>query len=49
MRAYARQGQRVLALRVSDEAAANLKRELDLEPSPLTQWLADTLRAGKSI
>ena len=49
MRGYARQGQRAPALRVFDEAAANLKRELDLEPSPLTQWLADALRAGKSI
>lgn len=49
MRAYARQGQRALALRVFDEAAVNLKRELDLEPSPLTQWLAGALRTGKSI
>jgi DNA-binding SARP family transcriptional activator len=49
MRGYARQGQRSLALRVYAETAANLKRELDLGPSPLSQWLADTLRAGKSI
>ncbi|HFQ93809.1 MAG TPA: hypothetical protein ENK32_07355 [Anaerolineae bacterium] len=49
MRGYARQGQRTLALHVYNEAAANLKRELNLEPSPLTQQLADSLRTGKSI
>ncbi|MCP4427289.1 MAG: hypothetical protein GY803_22600 [Chloroflexi bacterium] len=49
MRGYGRQGQRTLALRVYDEAAANLQQELNLEPSPLTKWLAESLRAGKSI
>lgn len=49
MRAYARQGQRSLALRTYDEAYANLKRELSIEPSQLTQWLVERLRAGESI
>ena len=49
MRGYARQGQRTMALRVYEKTAVSLKQELDLKPSPLTQQLANTLRAGKPI
>jgi len=49
MRAHARQGQRGLALKTYGEAMEALRRELDVEPSPLTQWLAERLRQGKAI
>ena len=49
MRAYARQGQRTLALRVFDEARLNLNQELGVEPAPLTHWLAERLRQGDTI
>lgn len=49
MRAHARLGNRSLALKAYADAAAALKRELDLEPSPLTEWLAQRLRAGQEI
>jgi DNA-binding SARP family transcriptional activator len=49
MRAYARQGQRALALKTYAEAAEALRRELDVEPSSLTQWLAERLRQGEGI
>ncbi len=49
IRAYARQGQRTLALRTFAEASSQLKQELDVEPSPTTQWLAERLRAGENI
>ena len=49
MRAHARQGQRALALKVYDKAVEALRRELDVEPASLTQWLAERLRQGKGI
>jgi len=49
MRSYARQGQRSLALRVYEEAAANLQQELDIPPSEQTTWLAERLREDQSI
>ena len=49
MRAYARQGQRSLALQQYEAALENLQRELDLSPAPLTEWLAERLRHGESI
>lgn len=49
MRAHARQGKRTLALRAYETACRQLRRELDIEPSPLTQWLAERLRRGESI
>lgn len=49
MRAYARQGQRSLALKVYVDAANTLRRELDIAPSPLTQWLAKRLQRGEEI
>lgn len=49
MRAHARLGNRSLALKAYADATTALKRELDLEPSPLTEWLAQRLRAGQEI
>jgi len=49
MRAYARQGQRVLALKAYNEAKEALKRELDVAPSPLTRWLAERLKRGEEV
>ncbi len=49
MRAHARQGNRTLALKAYADAVSALQRELDLEPSPLTDWLAQQLRAGQEI
>lgn len=49
MRAYARQGQRARALRVYDQAAAALERELAVEPSALTRWLRERLQRGEGI
>ncbi len=49
MRAHARLGNRTLALNAYNDAANALRRELDLEPSPLTNWLAQKLRAGQEI
>lgn len=49
MRAHARQGNRTLAFKAYNDAVIALQRELDLEPSPLTEWLAQQLRAGEEI
>ena len=49
MRAYARQGQRSLALKTYEEARSNLQQELNIEPSTTTQQLAQSLRLGKPI
>ncbi|MBI5567611.1 MAG: hypothetical protein HY870_22120 [Chloroflexi bacterium] len=49
MRAHARQGNRSIALRIYDEAAATLQREMSLAPSALTVWLAQRLRDGEEI
>lgn len=49
MRAHARQGNRSIALRIYDEAAAALQREMSLAPSALTAWLAQRLRDGEEI
>lgn len=49
MRAYARQGQRALALKTYNEAMEALRHELDVEPSPLTQWLAERLKRGEEV
>ncbi|MEM7344568.1 MAG: BTAD domain-containing putative transcriptional regulator [Chloroflexota bacterium] len=49
IRAYARQGQRTVALQTFAEATTQLKQELDVEPSPVTQWLAERLRVGEDI
>ena len=49
MRAYARQGQRSLAIKVYHDALTALADELDLPPSPLTQWLLERLRSGERI
>ena len=49
MRAYARQGQRTLALRIYDEATTNLREELNIPPSSQTVRLAERLRRGEAI
>ncbi len=49
MRAYARQGQRGLALKTYEEALTALRRELDAPPSPLTRWLVERLHRGEDI
>ena len=49
MRAYARQGQRTLALQTANEAIENLKRELDVAPSEVTLWLIERLRNSAEI
>ncbi|MCB8928437.1 MAG: HEAT repeat domain-containing protein [Ardenticatenaceae bacterium] len=49
LRAYARQGQRTLALRIYDEAVANLHEELNISPSRQTERLAERLRRGEPI
>ena len=49
LRAYARQGQRTLALRIYDEAVANLQDELTISPSSETERLAERLRRGEPI
>lgn len=49
MRALARLGERTQALAVYEDARAALARELGVEPSPLTEWLAEQLRRGEMI
>jgi DNA-binding SARP family transcriptional activator len=49
MRAYARQGQRARALKTYQQAVSALARELEVEPSPLTQWLAARVQRGEDI
>lgn len=49
MRAYARQGQRSLALKSYEEAVRALQHELAADPSPLTQWLLTRLQQGEEI
>lgn len=49
MRAYARQGQRSLALATFRQAKAALEAELAVAPSPLTIWLAERLQRGEEI
>jgi DNA-binding SARP family transcriptional activator len=49
MRAYSRQNLRSRALRTYAEAQDALRRELAVEPSPLTQWLYRRLQAGEGI
>lgn len=49
MRAHARMDNRSLALKAYADAVSALHRELDLTPSPLTEWLAQQLRAGQEI
>ncbi len=49
LRAYARQGQRSLALRIYEEAVANLQEELNIPPSSQTERLAERLRHGEPI
>jgi ATP/maltotriose-dependent transcriptional regulator MalT/DNA-binding SARP family transcriptional activator len=49
MRAWAQQGQRARALRTYEEAVEALKRELGVEPSPLTRWLYEQLQRGEPI
>lgn len=49
MRAHARRGRRGRALKIFDDAVAALDRELAVEPSELTRWLVQRLRAGESI
>ena len=49
MRALARQGCRARALAVYEEARAALQRELGVNPSPQTEWLAERLRRGEEI
>lgn len=49
IRALARQKQRSQALRVYVDAVTSLRRELDVSPSPQTEWLAERLRQGEAI
>jgi DNA-binding SARP family transcriptional activator len=49
IRAQARQGRRSLALNTYDATVAALKRELDVPPSTLTEWLVQRLRADEEI
>ncbi|MBI1299691.1 hypothetical protein GC175_32605 [bacterium] len=49
MRAYARQNQRSRALRTYAAAKAALQTELAVDPSPLTEWLYKSLKAGEEI
>lgn len=49
MRAYARQGDRARALRVYQVACEALRRELNIAPSALTEWLAGRLQRGEPI
>lgn len=49
IRAYARLGQRAHALQTFKQAKAALERELGIDPSPLTTWLAERLRRGEEI
>ncbi|MFW6097388.1 MAG: BTAD domain-containing putative transcriptional regulator, partial [Chloroflexota bacterium] len=49
MRAYARQNLRSRALRTYEEARVALQNELDVDPSPLTEWLFTRLQKGETI
>lgn len=49
IRAQARQGNRSLALKSYEAAVTALKRELDVPPSALLEWLARRLRADEQI
>ncbi len=49
MRALSRMGQRAQALSVYNEAREALHRELGVEPSLQTEWLAQRLRRGEEI
>lgn len=49
MQAYARQGQRTLALKVYNDAEQALAAEFAVAPSPLTEWLRRRLEAGETI
>ena len=48
LRAYARQGQRTLALRIYDEAVANLQDELNLSPSSETETPGGKIAARRT-
>lgn len=49
MRAYARQNRRSRALRAYADAQKALREELAVDPSPLTEWLYESLKAGEEI
>lgn len=49
MRAYARQDQRSLALKIYEEAVCALQQELNVFPSAMTEWLLTRLQRGENI
>jgi DNA-binding SARP family transcriptional activator len=49
MRAYARQDQRSLALKIYEEVVRALQQELNVFPSAMTEWLLTRLQRGENI
>lgn len=49
MRAYARRGERAVALHLYQQARESLRDELGVDPAPETVWLAERLAAGQEI